>query len=179
MNNQIYVHVSTGKIRTVAWLIKQNPGVAVPRGVTLNPDQIEALGGAMVAATTPGDVATGNAVLVDDVWYVEYRDFNKSELTAQAKEQRTANKFAPISVDVSAGDGKVFDLDEESQSNIKNTIEEWPVIDVVSGGHGVIPWTLADNTEILVTLDDLKAVKTAGVLRGLAEHQKYQAVKNS
>lgn len=98
---------------------------------------------------------------------------------SDAKTARSATKIAPISVDVSAGTGKVFDVDPESRINIVESIENWTDLEAVAGGTGTLPWTLSDNNEIPVTLADLKAVRSKSAVRGLGAHQTYQAIKNA
>jgi hypothetical protein len=133
-------------------------------------------------ATPVGDVILATQVAElrgDGKWYRIYtvRAFNAQEIRGQAKVVLTQGKIAPLTITVSAGT-KTFDLDKESQDNINNTIDSWTAVDVAAGPPpGVISWTLADNTDALVSLVDLQAVKTAATLRGLQLHMDYQAVK--
>lgn len=173
----MYVDLDTLKIVSHQFLQRKHAVYNREREFTA--DELAAMNAAPLTepVTPSGDIATGKAVLVNGVYEREYRALTAVEIVNQAKRDRDALKTAPIAVDVSAGLGLVFDMDDQARININNTLEAWDAINAAVGGTGEIAWTLADNTEIMVTVMDLVAVKTAATLRGLQAHMDYQAIK--
>ena len=77
---------------------------------------------------------------------------------------RDIGRVAPITVG-----GRTFDADAIAQANIRAAIEEFSVL----APSGTMQWTLEDNTVVPVTLAELKAVKTAIVVRFAELHAAY------
>lgn len=64
----------------------------------------------------------------------------------------------------------------EDRENIQGTINYFPTL---SGGGGFITWTMADNTEQDVTLEQLQGVLDAYVTRKAQVFQQFQEMKQS
>lgn len=175
----MYVDLDTMNVCTRQFLTgKKAPGLVVKAAnVPLTAEDLERLGAAELSETGAGDVPTDKAEFVGGVYQRVFRKKTTAEVLAEAKQARDAGKFAPLTVGVNT-----FDMDAQSQANIRAAIDSWHVIQpaAVAAGwpdDGTIPWTLADNTEAPVTYDGLKAVRDAAAARGLALHLEYNAVK--
>jgi hypothetical protein len=89
----------------------------------------------------------------------------------QAKNVRNTGRYSPITIGINT-----FDADKEAQNNINYSIDGFNEI-TNHLGSTTIPWTLADNSIIDVTLDALMAVKTAITLRAIDLHIQYTVEK--
>lgn len=92
------------------------------------------------------------------------------QLLTEAKEQRLAGRYAPISVA-----GKTFDADELAQANINAVLDEWDIL----ATDGTVAWTLEDNSVVSLTQTELRAVKQSIILRNAQLHEDYRVYKES
>ncbi|MDO6708393.1 DUF4376 domain-containing protein [Photobacterium sp. 1_MG-2023] len=100
-------------------------------------------------------------------------------LVTAAKQARDDGRYAPIIVD-----GHMFDADLQSYENITGTVTDWDILVadqmLIESGlivDGQMKWTLANNSEILVTKADLAKVVRAIKTRAALLHREYQLVK--
>lgn len=85
------------------------------------------------------------------------------------------NKRDELEASPVLANGAYFDVDSKSLKRIEGAIENFTAL---TGSSGVIAWTLADNTEMDLSKQELLAVKQAFVNRAFLLHQKYKALKN-
>ncbi|MDB4311860.1 DUF4376 domain-containing protein [bacterium] len=159
--------------------LKQAKKIAKGKGVALTDQDVINIGAARVVDNADGDSRTGFAVDVAGTWTVEYGAYTQKQVIANSKSARDEGKYAPISVDVTAGTNQVFDADQEAQSNIQGAIDEFSILDTLNGGTGSIDWTLSDDTIIAVTQADLVEVKKQIVIRYAGLHAAYSAAKTA
>lgn len=100
-------------------------------------------------------------------------------LVTAAKQARDDGRYAPITVD-----GHTYDANLQSYENITGTVTDWDILvndqQLIDCGlivDGQMKWTLANNTEILVTKADLEQVVSAIRTRSALLHREYQLVK--
>jgi len=113
----------------------------------------------VVMDCTPEEIAEAEALALV---------YEAEKAITDARITRDVGRVAPILVG-----GNTFDADTISQDNIRAAIEEFDVL----APSGTIQWTLADNTIVPVTIEDLKAVKTAIVVRYAQLHAAYVEYK--
>lgn len=96
-----------------------------------------------------------------------------------AKSARDTGRYAPITVD-----GLTYDATQEAYDNLQGVVNSWEVmiadqvlIDAGMVVDGQMYWTLADNSNVLVTKAMLEAVVTAIRVRAGLLHAQYQADK--
>lgn len=91
-----------------------------------------------------------------------------------AKQARDSGQYLPIEVG-----GRIFDAHEAAQRNIEGAIRKFSLLDSMLRSDGTLDWTLADNSDIPVTLSDLVAVEDAIALRYALLHAQYTALKKA
>ena len=69
--------------------------------------------------------------------------------------------------------GNLFDYDDKSRERLRNKRQE--IED--KGGIGTIPWTLADNTEVVIGLQDFIGINNAATERAELLHFKYRTLR--
>ena len=84
----------------------------------------------------------------------------------ELKTIRDTEEVKPI-----AYNGNLFDFDDKARDRINSAITALSIT-----GQS-IEWTTADNTNVLVTADDLRGVIAAVALRSNALHVKYRELK--
>ncbi|MCA2497776.1 DUF4376 domain-containing protein [Vibrio sp. 2175-1] len=96
-----------------------------------------------------------------------------------AKSARDSGRYAPITVD-----GLTYDATQEAYDNLQGVVSSWEImiadqalIDAGIVVDGQMYWTLADNSNVLVTKVMLEAVVTAIRVRAGLLHAQYQADK--
>lgn len=99
---------------------------------------------------------------------------SKEALLNDAKLARASANDAPI-----VSGGFTWDMDDEARDTILGAIDEFPFLDSILRNDGTLDWTMADNTQAVVTLEDLMAVKQAAVLRKAVLHAEYVAYRES
>ena len=85
---------------------------------------------------------------------------------ALIKAKRDAEKVKPI-----AYNGNLFDFDDKARDRINAAII---ALDITGQS---IEWTTADNTNVLVTADDLRGIVANVAVRSNAMHVKYRQLK--
>ena len=90
----------------------------------------------------------------------------KANKIALMKAERDNEEVKPI-----VYNGNLFDYDSKARDRINAAII---ALDV---SKGQIAWTTADNTEVMVTADDLRGVIAAVALRSNELHVKYRQLK--
>ena len=110
--------------------------------------------------------------VTEEVWnkqhpYVDPRTLEelKEDKHMELKGIRDSKEVEPITVDA-----KTFDFDQKSSERINFAITALEL----SGES--ITWTLADNTNVKVTADDLKAVVAAVAVRSNELHNTYRSL---
>jgi hypothetical protein len=98
----------------------------------------------------------------------------KQRSTAIEKLKRDEGQYEPITVA-----GVTYDANEQGQRNIKESIDNFELLDAALRGDGTLDWTLADNKTKAVTKLELIAVKNAVVLRYAGLHLAYTAFKDA
>ena len=93
-------------------------------------------------------------------------DEAKANKIALMKAERDAEEVKPI-----AYNGNLFDFDEKARDRINSAI-----IALSITGQS-IEWTTADNTNVLVTADDLRGVVANVAVRSNELHVKYRQLK--
>lgn len=98
-----------------------------------------------------------------------------------AKEARDTGRYAPITVD-----GLTYDATQEAYDNLQGVVSSWEtmiadqaLIDAGLVVDGKMYWTLANNSNTLVTKETLQAVVTAIRVRAGLLHAQYQADKST
>lgn len=94
-------------------------------------------------------------------------ELKQAKLT-ELKTIRNTEEVKPI-----AYNGNLFDFDEKARDRINSAII---ALDVM-GNDTSIEWTLADNTNITVTANDLRGVIAAVAMRSNELHVKYRQLK--
>lgn len=90
----------------------------------------------------------------------------KANKIALMKAKRDAEEVKPI-----AHNGNLFDFDDKARDRINSAI-----VALSTTGQS-IEWTTADNTNVLVTADDLRGVIAAVAMRSNELHVKYRELK--
>ena len=90
----------------------------------------------------------------------------KTQKLTELKTIRDNEEVKPI-----AYNGNLFDFDDKARDRINSAII---ALDVTGES---IEWTTADNTNVLVTADDLRGVIAAVALRSNELHVKYRQLK--
>ena len=93
---------------------------------------------------------------------------SKEALLAEAKATRDNGQYGNIEVS-----GMIFDANEQSQRNIEVAIRKFDLVST----DGFVYWTLADNTIIPLTLEQLISVEDAITLRFNQLHTDYTMTK--
>ncbi len=93
----------------------------------------------------------------------------KTAKIAEFKTQRNAEEVLPIE-----WDGNLYDYDSDSRERMR--IKRQDIED--KGGTEKILWTLADNGEIEIGLDDFIGINSAAAERSEALHDKYNSLKS-
>ena len=92
----------------------------------------------------------------------------KEEKIAELKFMRDSLEVEPIEYN-----GNLFDYDEKARERLRNKRQE--IED--KGGTGTIPWTLADNTEVVIGLQDFIGINNAATERAELLHFKYRTLR--
>lgn len=87
---------------------------------------------------------------------------------AAFKAARDAEEVQPIEYN-----GNLFDYDEKARDRINAAI----IALDAQGAEATIDWTTADNNDVLVTANDLRAVISAVAVRSNTLHVKYRELK--
>ncbi|EKO3439480.1 DUF4376 domain-containing protein [Vibrio fluvialis] len=102
-------------------------------------------------------------------------------LAKVAKKSRDAGRYDPITVG-----GQTFDADLAAYENLQGVVDSWESMIADEGliEAGIVVgqtmyWTLADNSNVLVTKETLQAVITAIRVRAGLLHAQYQAAKGT
>lgn len=102
-------------------------------------------------------------------------------LLKAAKDDRDMGRYAPITVD-----GLTYDATQEAYDNLQGVVSSWEImiadqtlIDAGMVVDGEMYWTLADNSNALVTKAMLETVVTAIRVRAGLLHAQYQAEKSA
>ncbi len=86
----------------------------------------------------------------------------------ELKTERDSKEVEPI-----ACDGNLYDYDSKARDRIAAAII---ALDIM-GANASIVWTTADNQDIQVTADDLRAIVASVAVRSNALHTAYRAAK--
>lgn len=89
----------------------------------------------------------------------------------QAKINEFKNKRDTLEVEPIEYNGSLFDFDDKARDRINSAII---ALDITKGS---IEWTTADNTNVTVTANDLKAIVAAVAVRSNELHIKYRELK--
>lgn len=92
----------------------------------------------------------------------------QEEMIARFKVNRDAEEVKPIDYQ-----GNVYDYDEKARDRINAAI----IALEAQGEKANIAWTLADNTSVIVTADDLRMVIANVAIRSNQLHVKYRTLK--
>lgn len=92
----------------------------------------------------------------------------KPAKTAALKAERDAAEVEPITYN-----GNLYDYDDKARERINAAI----IALDVQGADASIDWTTADNQDVKVTADDLRAIVAAVAVRSNALHVKYRKAK--
>lgn len=92
----------------------------------------------------------------------------KQRKIMELKRQRDTSEVAPI-----AYNGHSFDYDDKARDRINAAI----IALSLQGADASIDWTTADNQDVKVTADDLRAIVAAVAVRSNALHVAYRAAK--
>lgn len=92
----------------------------------------------------------------------------QEEMIARFKVNRDAEEVKPIDYQ-----GNVYDYDEKARGRINAAI----IALEAQGEKANIAWTLADNTSVIVTADDLRMVIANVAIRSNQLHVKYRTLK--
>lgn len=92
----------------------------------------------------------------------------QEEMIARFKVNRDAEEVKPIEYQ-----GKLYDYDEKARGRINAAI----IALEAQGEKANIAWTLADNTSVIVTADDLRMVIANVAIRSNQLHVKYRTLK--
>jgi hypothetical protein len=142
-----YVDLDTLQIVTQAFLSKKYARPKV-KGQELSDTDLEKMNAARVV-DNGGDIRTGNAVLVDNAYQVEYRSYKAGERRRVLKSTRDDDLSAMV---YNFGDGRIMQVREGDHAVIKQAIEDGYAGD----------WVMQDNTVRVVTTVDLVAALTDG-----------------
>lgn len=112
------------------------------------------------------DVATGTLSLIPS--YEPSLNEIKAQKTATLKAERDAKEVEPITYN-----GSRFDYDEKARDRINAAI----IALDMAGAEATLEWTTADNTNVTVTANDLRAVIAAVAVRSNALHEAYRLAK--
>lgn len=112
------------------------------------------------------DVLTGTLSLIPP--YEPSLDEVKAQKTATLKAERDAKEVEPITYN-----GNRFDYDEKARDRINAAI----IALDMAGAEATLEWTTADNTNVTVNANDLRAVIAAVAARSNALHEAYRAAK--
>lgn len=99
---------------------------------------------------------------------------NKADVLSNAKTAKIAELKAErdrLEVEPIASNGNTFDFDDKARERINAAII------ALEGTAHTIEWTTADNKDVKVTADDLKAVVTAVAVRSNTLHVAYRTAK--
>lgn len=171
-----YVDLDTGKIVSHRYL--QMSRETYKNSRFTDAELVGMRAASFVDPAQPGYRRTGLAVLVSSEYVREYADKTPVQIITEAKQQRDKNRKSVITVQ-----NRTFDLDADSQINIREVLDNWDVAEQrmrdngYSGPPGTIPWTLADDTDAQITKQELQAVREAGIKRAIDLHFQYRAVK--
>lgn len=92
----------------------------------------------------------------------------KEAKTAAFKAARNAEEVVPVE-----WDGNLYDYDSDSRERMR--IKRQDIED--KGGKGTILWTLANNEQTEIGLDDFKGINSVAAGRSEALHDKYNSLK--
>lgn len=92
----------------------------------------------------------------------------QEEMIARFKANRDAEEVKPIEYQ-----GNVYDYDEKARDRINAAI----IALEAQGEKANIAWTLADNTSVVVTANDLRMVIANVAIRSNQLHAKYRTLK--
>lgn len=92
----------------------------------------------------------------------------QEEMIARFKVNRDAEEVKPIEYQ-----GKLYDYDEKARDRINAAI----IALEAQGEKANIAWTLADNTSVIVSADDLRMVIANVAIRSNQLHVKYRTLK--
>ena len=95
-------------------------------------------------------------------------EYLKSQNLQVLKKKRDALEVEPIECN-----GNLYDYDEKARDRINAAI----IALDVQGNGASIEWTTADNTNVIVTADDLREVIATVAVRSNALHVKYRELK--
>jgi hypothetical protein len=152
MTDYVDTNAPTLPISSVGYFARKYPQFKTLRS-PLTAGVMAYIGAAEYTDNADGDVATGNAVLVDGTYYCEYRSFTAGELAAGAVAQRDAQVMV---IQVTTVSGKAFDGCETSQNRMARAV-------AVGSAGDTTMWRLADDSWVSVTWEELKeALKLAG-----------------
>lgn len=87
---------------------------------------------------------------------------------AELKAERDSKEVEPITYN-----GNLYDYDDKARERINAAI----IALDVQGADASIDWTTADNQDVKVTADDLRAIVAAVAVRSNALHVAYRAAK--
>ncbi len=96
----------------------------------------------------------------------------KEQKLAELKAQRDAVEVEPIEYS-----GNVYDYDDKARERINAAIIALDVQTQVAKSTASIEWTTADNKDVTVTADDLRAIIAAVAVRSNALHVAYREAK--
>lgn len=107
------------------------------------------------------------------VYTPSLEELQKSKI-AELKAARDTEEVEPIEYN-----GNLFDYDEKARDRIKDAITLLDMTDAagVSDTNATIEWTTAENTDVLMTADDLRGVIAAVGVRSNALHVKCRKLK--
>ncbi len=96
----------------------------------------------------------------------------KTAKLADFKNQRDRLEVEPIEYN-----GNSFDYDEKARDRINAAIIALDMQTQLTGKEASLSWTTADNTEAVVTANDLRGVIATVAVRSNALHVKYRELK--
>lgn len=112
------------------------------------------------------DVETGTLSLIPP--YEPSLDEVKTQKAAALKAERDALEVEPITYNSNR-----YDYDEKARDRINAAI----IALDMAGAEATLEWTTADNTNVTVTANDLRAVIAAVAVRSNALHEAYRVAK--
>lgn len=121
-----------------------------------------------------GNIVNGEIEVIDDIPTIQqslvYKSLDECKEIARekAKAIREETIIAPIN------NVQVTTL--QDRENLQGSIEYF---EMLSQGKGVITWTMADNTEQELTLEELQGVSNTYVVRKAQAFAEYQAKKQA
>lgn len=121
------------------------------------------------------DCNTNQWIIIDKGEYYEVEALPKPTLDelkeakkAALKAERDQKEVLPIEYN-----GNSFDYDDKARDRINAAI----IALDMAGAEATLEWTTADNTNVIVTANDLRAVIAAVAVRSNALHEAYRLAK--